>query len=65
MGQQTLQVKGDFDDAMRLVQASCGELDIYLLNSINPFRSKAKGHHFRDAATARLAAAGLGRASSR
>jgi threonine synthase len=37
-GAKTLQVKGDFDDAMRLVQEVCRELDIYLLNSINPFR---------------------------
>ena len=37
-GAKTLQVKGDFDDAMRLVQDVCRELDIYLLNSINPFR---------------------------
>ncbi len=37
-GARTLQVQGDFDDAMRLVQQACGELDIYLLNSINPFR---------------------------
>ena len=37
-GARTLQVQGDFDDAMRLVQQVCRELDIYLLNSINPFR---------------------------
>jgi threonine synthase len=39
-GAKTLQVKGDFDVAMRLVQdaTACRELDIYLLNSINPFR---------------------------
>ena len=37
-GAKTLQIKGDFDDAMRLVQEACRELDIYLLNSINPFR---------------------------
>jgi len=37
-GARTLQVKGDFDDAMQLVQDVCRELDIYLLNSINPFR---------------------------
>ncbi len=37
-GAKTLQVKGDFDVAMRLVQEVCRELDIYLLNSINPFR---------------------------
>ncbi len=37
-GARTLQVKGDFDDAMRVVQEACRALDIYLLNSINPFR---------------------------
>lgn len=37
-GAKTLQVKGDFDDAMRVVQEACRALDIYLLNSINPFR---------------------------
>lgn len=37
-GARTLQVAGDFDAAMRLVQEVCRELDIYLLNSINPFR---------------------------
>ncbi len=37
-GAKTLQIEGDFDDAMRLVQQACRELDIYLLNSINPFR---------------------------
>jgi len=37
-GAKTLQVRGDFDDAMRLVQEVCREMDIYLLNSINPFR---------------------------
>jgi threonine synthase len=34
----TLQIKGNFDDAMELVQQVCKELNIYLLNSINPFR---------------------------
>src|SRR5437762_14252329 len=37
-GAQTLQIKGDFDDAMRLVEQVCDELGIYLLNSLNPFR---------------------------
>ncbi len=37
-GAKTIQVKGDFDDAMKLVQEVCQELKIYLLNSINPFR---------------------------
>ncbi len=37
-GGKTLQIEGNFDDAMTLVQKVCKELDIYLLNSINPFR---------------------------
>lgn len=37
-GARTLQVQGDFDDAMRLVQEVCNELGVYLLNSLNPFR---------------------------
>ncbi len=37
-GAKTIQIKGDFDDAMKLVQEVCQELEIYLLNSINPFR---------------------------
>ena len=37
-GGKTLQIKGDFDDAMALVQEVCSKLNIYLLNSINPFR---------------------------
>jgi len=37
-GAYTLQVAGDFDDAMRLVQHICNEMGIYLLNSLNPFR---------------------------
>lgn len=37
-GAKTFQIEGDFDDAMQLVQKVCDELNIYLLNSINPFR---------------------------
>jgi len=37
-GATTLQVRGDFDAAMRLVRKACDELGIYLLNSVNPFR---------------------------
>ncbi len=37
-GALTLEVEGDFDAAMALVQESCRELGIYLLNSLNPFR---------------------------
>jgi threonine synthase len=37
-GAKTLQVEGDFDDAMRLVRQVANALNIYLLNSLNPFR---------------------------
>src|SRR5579885_810512 len=37
-GATTVQIRGDFDDAMRLVEQVCNELGIYLLNSLNPFR---------------------------
>ncbi|MBD3262192.1 MAG: threonine synthase, partial [Candidatus Altiarchaeales archaeon] len=37
-GAKVLQIEGNFDKAMSLVQESCDELGMYLLNSINPFR---------------------------
>jgi threonine synthase len=37
-GARCLQVRGDFDDAMRLVRQAASSLGIYLVNSINPFR---------------------------
>jgi threonine synthase len=37
-GATTIQIDGDFDAAMHLVEQVCGELGIYLLNSLNPFR---------------------------
>jgi len=37
-GAETIQIAGDFDDAMHLVEQVCEELGIYLLNSLNPFR---------------------------
>jgi len=37
-GAKCLQVRGDFDAAMRLVREACDKLGIYLVNSINPFR---------------------------
>jgi len=37
-GGRTLQLAGDFDDAMRLVQQVCDRQGIYLVNSVNPFR---------------------------
>lgn len=37
-GAKTLQIDGDFDDCMRLVQQSADRLGLYLMNSVNPFR---------------------------
>jgi threonine synthase len=37
-GATCLQVRGDFDDAMRLVREAADRLGIYLVNSINPWR---------------------------
>ena len=37
-GAKTIQIQGDFDDAMRRVQEVSKELGIYLVNSLNPFR---------------------------
>jgi threonine synthase len=37
-GAHTLQIQGDFDDAMALVRQVCDQMGIYLLNSLNPFR---------------------------
>lgn len=37
-GAVCIQIPGDFDTAMRLVQDVAAALEIYLLNSVNPFR---------------------------
>lgn len=37
-GALTVQIAGDFDDAMHRVQEVARELGIYLVNSVNPFR---------------------------
>ncbi len=37
-GARTLQVAGDFDDAMARIQEVCRERGVYLMNSLNPFR---------------------------
>lgn len=37
-GAINIQIDGDFDDAMKIVQEICQQYNIYLLNSINPFR---------------------------
>ena len=37
-GATVVEIEGNFDDAMRVVREIAEETDIYLLNSINPFR---------------------------
>lgn len=37
-GARVIQVKGNFDDALRMVEELCRTQSIYLLNSINPYR---------------------------
>ncbi|WP_437204393.1 threonine synthase [Planctomicrobium sp. SH664] len=37
-GAVTLQIEGDFDDALKQVRAVCEQAGIYLCNSVNPFR---------------------------
>ncbi len=37
-GARTIQIEGDFDDAMARVQEASKKLNLYLLNSLNPFR---------------------------
>jgi threonine synthase len=37
-GATVVEIEGNFDDAMRLVRELADESDLYLLNSINPFR---------------------------
>lgn len=37
-GALTIQIQGDFDDAMQRVQQVSRDLGIYLVNSVNPFR---------------------------
>lgn len=37
-GVTNIQVRGDFDDCLRIVREACAKFGIYLLNSVNPFR---------------------------
>ncbi|AMV38699.1 Threonine synthase [Planctomyces sp. SH-PL62] len=37
-GALTIQIEGDFDDAMRRVREVADRLGVYLMNSVNPFR---------------------------
>ena len=37
-GAKTIQIEGDFDDAMEIVQEMARKRGVYIMNSINPFR---------------------------
>lgn len=37
-GAKVVSVRGNFDEALKLVMASCDQLGFYLLNSVNPYR---------------------------
>ena len=37
-GARTLQIRGDFDDCLRLARDASDRLGVYLVNSVNPFR---------------------------
>ncbi len=37
-GAEVIQIKGNFDDALRVVKELCTKNPVYLLNSINPYR---------------------------
>lgn len=37
-GARTIQIDGDFDACMRLIQDSADQLNLYIMNSVNPFR---------------------------
>jgi len=37
-GATTIQIEGDFDACMKLVQQAADRLELYLMNSVNPFR---------------------------
>ena len=47
-GAKIVQMRGDFDAAMKLVQEASTAYDIYLLNSINPFRLEGQKTIFYD-----------------
>ena len=56
-GALTVQIEGDFDDAMARVQEVSKQLGIYLVNSVNPFRlDRAEDDH-----VPRFGIVGLGR----
>ncbi|MEM0301591.1 MAG: threonine synthase [Archaeoglobaceae archaeon] len=37
-GAEVIGIKGNFDDALRIIREVCDRLRVYLLNSVNPFR---------------------------
>ncbi len=41
-GAKVIGIKGNFDDALRIVREVCEREDIYLLNSVNPFRPEGQ-----------------------
>ncbi|VVB53652.1 Threonine synthase [uncultured archaeon] len=47
-GARALQIQGNFDDAMRLVEDASKQLGLYLLNSVNPWRIEGQKSIFFD-----------------
>ncbi len=37
-GAQVIQIRGNFDDALRIIRELCSKHPVYLLNSLNPYR---------------------------
>ncbi len=65
-GALTIQIAGDFDDAMLRVQQVSTKQGIYLVNSVNPFRLEGqKTIMFRVLEALRLGGAGLDRRAGR
>ena len=65
-GALTVQIAGDFDDAMQRVKEVSRDLGIYLVNSVNPFRLEGqKTIMYRVLEGAALGGAGLDRGARR
>lgn len=47
-GARILEIEGDFDQAMKLVEATAARAGLYLLNSLNPFRIEGQKTIFLD-----------------
>ncbi len=61
-GALTVQIAGDFDDAMARVQECVKELGIYLVNSINPVSTRrTKDGYVSSLGSAAMAGSGLDR----